>query len=59
MYPIHHHGHELMVQDRLRRCRLEVGLISYCEDQEPLEDVAENLEYLTTVIDSLHLNDFP
>jgi hypothetical protein len=40
--PIHHCGHELMVQDRPRGCKLELGSSSYGEYQELLEDVADN-----------------
>ena len=48
-----------MVQERGRECRLEVGSSSQNEDCELLEDVAKDLEYLTTDIDFPHLDDFP
>jgi len=59
MPPLHCRGHELMVQDRPQGRRPEVRPSSYDDDQELLEYVAKNLEYLTTVIDALHLDDLP
>ena len=58
MSPLHRRGHELMVQDRWQGHRLVVGSISYNEYRELLEDVVENLEYLTIDIDAPHLDDF-
>ena len=47
------------MQERRQEHRLEVGSSSHNEDRELLEDVAEDLEYLTANIDAPHLDDLP
>ena len=39
--------------------RPNVGLSSPNEDRELLEDLAEDLEYLTTNVDAPHIDDLP
>ena len=59
MSPLHQHGHEVVVQERWQERRPELGSSSHNEDHEILEDVVEDLEYMTTDIDAPHLDDFP
>ena len=39
--------------------RPDVGSSSHNEDRELLEDLAEDLEYLTTDVDAPHIDDLP
>ena len=59
MSPFHRRGHELLVPERHRYLRLEVGSSSHNDDRELPEDVAEDLEYLTANIDAPHIDDLP
>lgn len=45
--------------ERGRNHRLEVGSSSHNEDQELLEDLPKDLEYLTIDIDTPHIDDLP
>ena len=45
--------------DRARYHRTKVGLSSHNKDWELLEDVVEDLEYLTADIDAPHIDDLP
>ena len=47
-----------MVLETQRDHRPEVRSSSHNEDRELLEDVAEDLEYLTIDIDAPHIDDF-
>ena len=59
MSPLQRCGHELVVPERGRDRRPEVGSSSHNKDWELLEDVAKELEYLTTDIDAPHIDDLP
>lgn len=59
MSSLHRCGCDLVVPERGRDRRPDVGS-SFCnEDPELLEDLAEDLEYLTIDIDAPHIDDLP
>ena len=59
MSSLHRHGWELVVPKKWHDCRPDVGLSSRNEDRELLEDLVEDLEYLTTNVDAPHIDDLP
>lgn len=59
MSSLHRHGRELVVLERGSDHRLDVGSISHNEDREFLEDLVEDLEYLTADVDAPHIDDLP
>lgn len=59
MSPLHQRGKELVVPERGCDRRPNVGLSFRNQDQELLEDLAEDLEYLIVDSDAAHIDDLP
>lgn len=56
---LHQRGREVVVPRRGRDHRPDMGSSYRNEDRELLEDLAKDLEYLTTNIDAPHIDDLP
>ena len=52
-------GKELVVPERGHYCKPNLGSSSLNEDLELLEDLVDDLEYLTIDIDAPHIDDLP
>lgn len=59
MSPLHRRGSELVLPERGHDRKPEVGSSSHNKDRELLEDLAKDLEYLTTDINAPHTDDLP